>query len=136
DRRPRDRQLVEVDVVADDDHFARRRGLDVFRRDRMVDGPRELVLNLAVSLAAERHHRALARADKTGDHRHLVADDVVEIERGVGLIDQRRDVADIYGLVQVDELAALAQAVEGLAEGLLPRGAPKTAGCLRPGPSL
>jgi NADPH:quinone reductase-like Zn-dependent oxidoreductase len=45
----------------------------------------------------------------------------VEIERGVGLIDQRRDVADVHGLVQVDELAGLPQAVEELAEVLLHR---------------
>src|SRR5262249_37399639 len=99
----------------------------------MVDGLGELVLDLAIGLAAERHHRALARADKTGDGRQLVADDVVEIERGAGLIDQRRDVADVHGLMQVDELAALAQAVEELAEVLLHRGAPKAArGCWRP----
>ncbi len=103
----------------------------------MVDGLRELVLDLAVGLAAERHHRALARADEAGDHRQLVADHVVEIERGVSLIDQRRDVADVHGLVQVDELAALAQAVEELAEVLLHRGAPKAArGCWRPWPKL
>src|SRR5262245_8118357 len=137
DRGHGDRQLVEVDLVADDDHFARRRGLDVFRRDRMVDGLRELVLNLAVSLAAERHHRAPARADEAGDHRQLVADHVVEIERGVGLIDQRRDVADVHRLVQVHELAALPQAVEELAEILLHRGTPKAArGCWRPWPKL
>ena len=103
----------------------------------MVDGLRELVLDLAVGLAAERHNRALARADEAGDHRQLVADHVVEIERGVGLIDQRRDVADVHRLVQVDELAALPQAVEELAEILLHRGAPKAArGCWRPWPKL
>jgi hypothetical protein len=45
----------------------------------------------------------------------------VETERSVGLIDQGRDVADIHGLMQVDELAALPQAVEKLAEILLHR---------------
>src|SRR5262249_3121539 len=127
DRGHGDRQLVEVDLVADGDHLARRRRLDVFRRDRMVDGLRELVLDLAVGLAAERHHRAPARADEAGDHRQLVADHVVEIERGVGLIDQRRDVADVHRLVQVHELAALPQAVAELAEILLHRNAPKGA---------
>ena len=85
----------------------------------MVDRLRELVLDLAVGLAAERHHGALARADDAGDHRQLVADHPVEIERGVGLIDQGRDVADVHGLVQVDELAVLPQAIEELAEVLL-----------------
>ena len=49
DRGHRDRQLVEVDLVADDDHLAGRGGLDVFRRDRVVDRLRELVLDLAVA---------------------------------------------------------------------------------------
>ncbi len=40
----------------------------------------------------------------------------MEIERGLGLIDQRRDVADIDRLMQVHKLAVLAQAVEKLAE--------------------
>src|SRR5262249_47624429 len=103
----------------------------------MGDGLRGVVLDLAIGVAAQRHHPEVARADKTGDHRQLVADDVVEIERGVGLIDQRRDVADVHGLMQVDELAALAQAVEELAEVLLHRGAPKAArGCWRPWPKL
>jgi hypothetical protein len=48
----------------------------------------------------------------------------VEIERGIGLIDQRGDMADVHGLMQVDELAPLPQAVEELAEILLHRGAP------------
>ena len=58
----------------------------------------------------------------------LVADHLVEIERGLGLIDQGRDVADVHGLVQVDELAVLPQAVEELAEILLHRGAPEGGG--------
>jgi hypothetical protein len=124
DRGHGDRQLVEIDLIADDHHLAGRGTLDVFRRDRVVDRLGELVLDLAVALAAKRHHRALARADKAGDHRHLVADYVVEIERGIGLIDQRGDMADVHGLMQVDELAPLPQAVEELAEILLHRGAP------------
>jgi hypothetical protein len=53
----------------------------------------------------------------------------VEIERGLGLIDQRRDVADVDRLMQVDELAGLPQPVEELAEILLHgalRGGPRT----------
>jgi hypothetical protein len=88
----------------------------------VVERLRELVLDFAVGLAAQRHHRALARADETGDHRHVVADHVVKIERGLRLIDQGRDVADIHGLMQVDELSALPQAVEELAEIFLHRG--------------
>ena len=79
----------------------------------------ELVLDLAEGLAAERHDGALFRADDAGDHRHVVADHVVEIERGLGLVDQRGDVADIDRLVQVDEFADLPQPVEELAEILL-----------------
>ena len=90
----------------------------------MVDRLLELVLDLAVGVAAERHHGALARADDAGDHRQLVPDHLVEIERLVGLIDQRRDMADVHGLMQVDELAGLPQAVEELTEILLHRGAP------------
>ena len=48
----------------------------------------------------------------------------MEIERGLGLIDQRRDMADVHGLMQVYELAGLPQAVEELTEILLHRGAP------------
>ena len=54
-----------------------------------------------------------------GHDRHVVADHVVEIERLLGLIDQRRDMADVDGLVQVDELAGLPQPVEELAESFL-----------------
>ena len=79
----------------------------------------ELVLDLAIGLGAERHHRALARADDAGDHRHVVADHLVEEERGLRLIHQRRDVADVDGLMQVDELAGLPQPVEELAEVFL-----------------
>jgi hypothetical protein len=104
-------KIEEIDVVAGDDHLARGRALHVFRRDRMVDRLCELVLDLAVGLAAERHHGAFARADEAGDHGQLVADHPVEIERGVGLVDQGRDVADVHGLVQVDELAVLPQAI-------------------------
>ena len=96
----------------------------------MVDRLLELVLDLAVGLAAQRHHGALARADDAGDHRHVVADHLVEIERGLGLIDQGRDVADVHRLVQVDELAVLPQAVEELAEILLHRCAPGADGRL------
>ena len=78
DRRHRDRQLVEVDVVADHDHLARGRGLHVLGRDRLGDRGRQLVLDLPVGLAAERHDGALARADDAGDHRHVVADHLVE----------------------------------------------------------
>src|SRR5262249_26984978 len=68
-----------------------------------------------------------ARPDEAGDHRHVVTDHVVEIERGVSLIDQCGDVADVHGLMQVDELPGLPQAIEELAEILLHRGAPKGA---------
>ncbi len=40
----------------------------------------------------------------------------MEIERGLGLVDQRGDVPDVDRLVQVDELAGLPQPVEELAE--------------------
>ena len=58
-------------------------------------------------------------ADDAGHHRHVVADHVMEIERGLGLVDQRGDMADVDRLVQVDELAVLPQAVEELAEVFL-----------------
>ena len=74
------------------------------------------MLDLAEVLAAHRHGGALFRADDAGNHRHVVADHLVEIERGLGLIDQRRDVADVDRLVQVDELARLPQPVQELAE--------------------
>ena len=85
----------------------------------MVDRLLELVLDLPVAVAAERHHGALARADDAGDDRHVVADHLVEIERGLGLIDQGGNVADVDGLVQVDQLAGLPQPIEELAEILL-----------------
>src|SRR5262249_50829790 len=70
---------------------------------------------------------ALARADDAGDDRHVVADHLVEVERGLRLVHQGRDVADVDRLVQVDELARLAQTVEELAEILLHAGSPKSA---------
>ena len=50
----------------------------------------------------------------------------MEEERGLGLVDQRRDMTDVDRLVQVDELARLAQTVEELAEILLHRGSRMT----------
>ena len=124
DRGHRNRQLVEIDFVADQHDLARGRGLEVLRRNRTIDRLLELFLDLPVGLAAERHHGALARADDAGHHRHVVADHLVEIERGRGLIDERGDVADVDGLMQVGELAALPQAIEELTEILLHRGTP------------
>ena len=54
-----------------------------------------------------------------GNDRHVVADDVVEIERFVGLIDERGDVPDVDRLLEVDKLVLFPQAVEELAEILL-----------------
>src|SRR5690348_2051011 len=51
----------------------------------------------------------------------------MEEEGGLRLIDQRGDVADVDRLVQVDELAGLAQAVEELAEILLHAPSPNKA---------
>ena len=88
-------------------------------RDRLRDRGRELVLDLAIGLGAEPHHRAFARADDAGDDRHVVADHLVEEERGLRLVHQRRDMADVDRLMQVDKLAGLPQPVEELAEVLL-----------------
>ena len=63
DRRHRDRQLVEIDVVAQHHYVAGRRAVDVFRRNRLGDRGGELVLDLAEGLAAHRHGGALLRAD-------------------------------------------------------------------------
>jgi hypothetical protein len=43
----------------------------------------------------------------------------VEEERGLGLVHQGRDVPNVHGLVQVDEISGLPQAVEELAKILL-----------------
>ena len=56
----------------------------------------------------------------------------MEIERGLGLIDQRGDMADIDRLMQVDKLAALPQPVEELAEVFLHHWSLPTKGCCRP----
>ncbi len=88
-------------------------------RDRRLDRGLEPVLDLPIGLAAHAHDGALARADDAGDHRHVVTDHLVEEEGGLRLVHQRRDVADVDGLVQVDELARLAQAIEKLAEVFL-----------------
>jgi hypothetical protein len=85
----------------------------------MIDGVLELLLDFRIGLAAERHDGPLTRADDAGDDRHVVADDIVEKERGFRLIDQRGDVTDVDRLVQIDELAGLAQPVEELAKILL-----------------
>jgi hypothetical protein len=129
DRRHRDRQLVEIDVVAEQHHLARRRGFDVFGRDRPGDRGGKFLLDLGEGLTAERHGGALAGADDAGHHRHGVADHVVEIERRFRLIDQRGDMADIDRLMQVDELAVLLQPVEELAEVFLHE-SPATGGLL------
>ena len=104
DRRHRHRQLVEIDLVARPHHLARSGGVDGLGRDRLRQRRRELVLDLAEILAAHRGDGALLRTDDAGDDRHVVADHIVEIERGLRLIDQRRDVPDVDRLVQVDQL--------------------------------
>jgi hypothetical protein len=116
DRRHRDRQLEQIDLVADHRHLAGRRAVDVFRRDRLRDRGGELVLDLAEILAAHRHGGAFFGADDAGHHRHVVADHIMEIECGLGLVDQRRDVADIDRLMQVHKLTRLPQPVQKLAE--------------------
>src|SRR5215210_8819926 len=85
----------------------------------MIDRLLQLVLDVAIGVAAERHHGTLARADDPGDDGNVVADHIVEIERGLGLVDQRRDVADIHRLMQIDQFPILAEAIEELAEILL-----------------
>jgi hypothetical protein len=112
----RDRQLVEIDVVADGHDLAHRRALHLFGRDRVVDRVPELALDLAVARAPDRHGGALARADEAGDDRDVVADHVVKTERGLGLVGERGDMADVDRLMQVDQLALLAQPIEKLAE--------------------
>ena len=94
-------------------------------RDRAVDRRLELVLDLPIALAAERHRGAVAGADDAGHHRHVVADHVVEQQRGLGLVHQGRDVPDVHRLVQVDKFAILPQAIEKLAEILLHHWAPR-----------
>ena len=53
DRRHRNRDFVEVDLVAGHHHLARRRGLHVLGRDRLGDRGGKLVLDLAVGLGAQ-----------------------------------------------------------------------------------
>jgi hypothetical protein len=112
----RDRQAVEVHLFVDLDHFLGRGVLDVFRRDRAVDALLEPELDLGKFAAAQRNGGAPARADDPRHDRHVVADDVVEIERLVGLVDQRRDVTDVHRLTDVGELFLLAQPVQEPAE--------------------
>jgi hypothetical protein len=76
-------------------------------------------MGLAVGLAAKRHDGALPRPDDAGHHGHVIADHLVEIERGFGLVDQRRDVPDIDGLMQIDKLAVLPEAIKELAKVFL-----------------
>src|SRR5262249_59000939 len=130
-----DRQLVEIDIIADQHDLARGRALHVFRWDWAADCGGELVLDLTVGLAAERYHRALTGTDEPGHHRHLVADHLVEIERGLRLVDQGGDVADVDRLVQVDQLAGLPQPGEGLAEIFLHLGAPRRGSDIRGRPA-
>ena len=117
----KEKSLTGIDIVADMGHFAGRRGPHVPGRDRRVDRRLELFLDLAVALAAERHGRAFPRADDPRHHGDVVSDHVVEEQRGAGLVHQRRDMADIHGLMQIDELAGLAQTVEELTKIFLHR---------------
>ena len=122
DRRHRDRYFVEIDVVADERDFAGRRGFHVLRRNRLVDRGLELVLDFSVRIAAERHGGALARADDAGHERHVVADDAMEEQRRLGLVHQGGDVPDIHRLMDIDQFAGLAQAIEKLTEIFLHQG--------------
>jgi hypothetical protein len=119
DRRHGDRQLEQIDIIAGGDHFGRARGVDHDRRDRIVDRLLELQLDIAIGLRAHADHGALARADDAGHDRHVVADDVVEQQRLVRLIDQGGDMADVDRLLEVDQLVLFPQAVEELPEILL-----------------
>ena len=57
------------------------------------------MLDLPIGVAAERHGGTFPRADNAGHHRHVVADDVGEQERRLGLVDQGRDIADVDWLL-------------------------------------
>src|SRR5215831_11788458 len=85
----------------------------------MVDALLQLQLDLAIGLDPHGDDRALARADDAGDDRYGVTDDIVEKERLVRLIDEGRDMADIDRLLEIDELARVAQAVEKMPKILL-----------------
>ena len=110
DRGHRDRQFEQIDLVADLHHFARAATCSPSSGGiGLIDGVFQLVLDLAIGLAAHRHDGALLRADDARDHRHVVADDIVKQQRLVRLVDQRRDMADIDRLLQIDQLARIAQ---------------------------
>ena len=74
------------------------------------------MLDLAEILAAHRHSGPLFGANDAGHDRHVVADHLVEEERGLGLIHQGGDVADVHRLVQIDQFSRLPQPVQELAE--------------------
>ena len=59
------------------------------------------------------------RADDARHDRHVVADHVVEVERRLGLIDQRRDVSDVDRLPDVGQLLRARRRSEELAEVLV-----------------
>src|SRR5207244_1428742 len=65
--RHRDRQPEKVDLIAGADDLLVPRGLHVAWGDRMIDPVAQLLLDLAVIVAAHTHDRALTRAYDAGN---------------------------------------------------------------------
>ena len=105
-------QFEQVHIVAGEDDLLGARGGDAFGVDRVVDADLQFVLDFAKRLAAHGHDGAFLRPHDAGQDGHVVTDDIVEHKRLVGLVDERRYVADVDGLVQVYELACGAQALD------------------------
>jgi hypothetical protein len=85
----------------------------------VVDALLELELDLGKAAATERQAGATAGTDDSRNHRHVVADHVMEEQRSLGLIHQRGDVADVHRLPDVDEFLLGAQPLEELPEVLV-----------------
>ena len=119
DRRHRDRQLEQIDVVAFVDDFLGCGSLDVPGRNRIVDAMLQHLLDVGVVVASHREHRTLLRADDAREQRHLIADHVMKQQCLIALIDQRADVANVDRLPDVDQLVCGAQAIEETAKILV-----------------
>ena len=105
----------EIEIVAGLDDLLHGAARDHHGLERMIEPVTQLRFALRKA-AAHRDRDAVPALDEPGQHRHLVPGDVAEEQRGLRLVDQRRDVPDVDGLLDFDQFAGRAEIVEQRAE--------------------
>ena len=103
DREDRHRQIVEIHFLAGLNNFFHRRVGDSLGLDRFVHRLAQLIGDVFISDAhAERD--AIARLQQAGNHGHRIPEHIFKQQRLLRLRYQRGDIAQIDGLIDLDQL--------------------------------